>query len=77
MTAPPIASDPNNIAEREMMAEVMRNRTTNEHTPPTVRRKVNAMEMITVIEMNRMTESRPRVKLVPMAATVAMRIRRH
>ena len=69
ITAPPIASNPNSSAEKEMMAEVMRNRTTNEHTPQTVRRKVNAMEMITVIEMNRMTESRPRVKLVPRAAT--------
>lgn len=68
MTAPAIARDPNRIAEEEMMAAVMRKRTANEHTPQTVRRKVSAMEMITVTEVSRMRESKPRVKLVPMAA---------
>ena len=68
MTAPATARDPNRIAEEEMMAAVMRKRTTNEHTPQTVRRKANATEMTTVTEVSRMTESRPRATLAPMAA---------
>ena len=73
MTAPKtalaMARVPNDIAAKVISVAAMRKRTVKEHTPHTVRRKVNEMEMIMAMEVNRMRDTRPRKILIPMAAT--------